>query len=45
MITILIVQEVYGVLKEMKELSLKWIENCVLTTAKLGVNADVTCNF
>ena len=24
------------------ELSLKWIENCVLTTAEIGVNADAT---
>ena len=24
------------------ELSLKWIENCVLTTAKIGVNAAAT---
>ena len=24
------------------ELSLKWIENCVLTTAAIGANADAT---
>ena len=24
------------------ELSLKWIENCVLTTAPIGANANVT---
>ena len=24
------------------ELSLKWIENCVLTTAEIGANADAT---
>ena len=24
------------------ELSLKWIENCVLTTAEISVNADAT---
>ena len=25
------------------ELSLRWIENCVLTTAAVGANADDTC--
>ena len=24
------------------ELSLKWIENCVLTTAEIGANGDAT---